>query len=114
MIGPRRPNTVCMGVSRATARARQAARSMVSASQSAGRAGAAAASGTNRVVRKMTNASGAGRTGLAQLIELTAAGSLGDAFVGVGLAGTLFVSASVSAARSEEHTSELQSPCNLV
>src|SRR5215471_10384001 len=99
MIGPRRPNTVCMGVSRATARARQAARSVVSASQSAGRAGAAAASGTNRVVRKMTNASGAGRTGLAQLIELTAAGSLGDAFVGVGLAGTLFVSASVSQAR---------------
>jgi MFS family permease len=47
----------------------------------------------------MTNASGAGRTGLAQLIELTAAGSLGDAFVGVGLAGTLFVSASVSQAR---------------
>jgi MFS family permease len=47
----------------------------------------------------MTHASGAGRTGLAQLIELTAAGSLGDAFVGVGLAGTLFVSASVSAAR---------------
>jgi MFS family permease len=47
----------------------------------------------------MTHASGAGRTGLAQLIELTAAGSLGDAFVGVGLAGTLFVSASVSQAR---------------
>src|SRR5215467_11216384 len=99
MIGPRRPNTVSMGVSRATARARQAAQSVVSASQSAGRAGAAAASGTNRVVRKMTHASGAGRTGLAQLIELTAAGSLGDAFVGVGLAGTLFVSASVSQAR---------------
>jgi len=47
----------------------------------------------------MTHASGAGRTGLAQLIELTAAGSLGDAFVGVGLAGTLFVSVSVSQAR---------------
>jgi MFS family permease len=47
----------------------------------------------------MTEASGAGRTGLAQLIELTAAGSVGDAFVGVGLAGTLFVSASVSQAR---------------
>jgi len=71
----------------------------VSASQSAGRAGAAAATGTNRVLRKMTHASGAGRTGLAQLIELTAAGSLGDAFVGVGLAGTLFVNASVAAAR---------------
>jgi MFS family permease len=99
MIGPRRPNTVSMGVSRATARARQAAQSVVSASQSAGRVGAAAASGTNRVVRKMTHASGAGRTGLAQLIELTAAGSLGDAFVGVGLAGTLFVSASVTQAR---------------
>jgi len=90
-----------MGSSRATARARRAARSVVSASQSAGRAGAAAANGTNRVVRKMTHASGAGRTGLAQLIELTAAGSLGDAFVGVSLAGTLFVSASVTQARSQ-------------
>jgi len=47
----------------------------------------------------MTHASGAGRTGLAQLIELTAAGSVGDGFVAVALAGTLFFSASVTQAR---------------
>src|SRR6266571_3060194 len=42
---------------------------------------------------------GAGRTGLANLIELSAASSLGDAFVAVALAGTLFFSASVDQAR---------------
>jgi MFS family permease len=47
----------------------------------------------------MTRASGAGRTGLAHLIELSAAGSIGDAFVAVALAGTLFFSASVTQAR---------------
>ena len=88
-----------MRSSRAAARARQAARSVVSASQSTGRAGAATANGTARVVHKLTHASGAGRTGLAQLIELTAAGSVGDAFVAVGLAGTLFFNASVTQAR---------------
>ncbi len=47
----------------------------------------------------MTHAGGAGRTGLAQLIELSAAGSVGDGFVAVALAGTLFFSASVTEAR---------------
>jgi MFS family permease len=47
----------------------------------------------------MTHASGAGRTGLAQLIELSAAGSVGDGFVAVALAGTLFFSTSVTQAR---------------
>src|SRR6266571_3761693 len=42
---------------------------------------------------------GAGRTGLANLIELSAASSLADAFVAVALAGTLFFSASVDQAR---------------
>ena len=88
-----------MGDLRAGARARQAARSFVSASQTAGRAGAAAASGTSRTLHKMTHAGGAGRTGLAQLIELSAAGSVGDGFVAVALAGTLFFSASVTEAR---------------
>lgn len=88
-----------MGDSRAGERARQAARSFVSASQSAGRAGAAAAGGASRTVHRMTHASGAGRTGLAQLIELSAAASVGDAFVAVGLAGTLFFSTSVTEAR---------------
>jgi MFS family permease len=49
----------------------------------------------------MTGASGARRTGLSSLIELTAASSVGDAFVAVALAGTLFFNASVSQARSQ-------------
>jgi hypothetical protein len=49
----------------------------------------------------MTRASGAGRTGLASLIELTAAGSAGDAFVTVALAGTLFFNTSLNQARSQ-------------
>ena len=82
-----------------TARARRAARSFVSASQATGRAGASAAGGATRTLHKMTHASGAGRTGLAQLIELSAAGSVGDGFVAVALAGTLFFSTSVTQAR---------------
>jgi hypothetical protein len=82
-------------------RARRASRSVYSASQSAARASAAAAGGAGRVVHHMTRASGAGRTGLANLIELTAAGSVGDAFVTVALAGSLFFSASLEQARGE-------------
>ncbi len=88
-----------MGESRAGARARQAARTFVSASQTAGRASAVAGRGATRTLHKMTHAQGAGRTGLAQLIELCAAGSVGDGFVAVALAGTLFFSASVTEAR---------------
>jgi hypothetical protein len=47
----------------------------------------------------VTGASGAGRTGLATLVELTAAGGAGDAFVAVSLAGTIFFSTSVDQAR---------------
>jgi hypothetical protein len=47
----------------------------------------------------MTGASGASRTGLGSLIELTAAGGAGDAFVAIALAGTLFFSASLDQAR---------------
>jgi hypothetical protein len=47
----------------------------------------------------MTGASGASRTGLASLIELTAAGGAGDAFVTIALAGTLFFSTSLDQAR---------------
>ena len=83
----------------AAARARRAARSFVSASQATGRASAAAAGGATRTLHKVTHASGAGRTGLAQLIELSAAGSVGDGFVAVALAGTLFFSTSVTQAR---------------
>src|SRR5215472_9495416 len=80
-------------------RVRRAGRSIASASQAAGRAGAATANGAGRVVHRLSRASGAGRTGLSNLIELTAAGSVGDAFVAVSLAGTLFFSASVDQAR---------------
>jgi hypothetical protein len=82
-------------------RARRATRSVVSASQSAARASASAAGGATRVVHRLTGASGAGRTGLDSLIELTAASSLGDAFVAVALAGTLFFSVSVDQARTK-------------
>jgi hypothetical protein len=91
-------------------RARRAGRSFYTASQNAARAtsmaaggvaraGAAAGSGAGRAVHRMTRASGAGRTGLSNLIELTAAASVGDAFVAVALAGSLFFSASVDQAR---------------
>jgi hypothetical protein len=81
------------------ARTRRAGRSIASASHAAGRAAGATASGAGRVVHRLSGASGAGRTGLANLIELTAAGGVGDAFVAVALAGTLFFSASVDQAR---------------
>jgi MFS family permease len=80
-------------------RARQAGRTVYAASQRAGRIGAAAAGGAGRLVHRMSSASGAGRTGLSNLIELTAAGSVGDAFVAVSLAGSLFFSTSVAEAR---------------
>jgi len=67
--------------------------------RSAGHAGASAARVTGRFIRRMTQASGAGRTGLDRLMELTAAGSAADAFVAVALAGTLFFSTSVNQAR---------------
>src|SRR5712691_9186160 len=57
------------------------------------------ASAAGRAVRRVTGASGAARTGLATLTELTAAGSVADAFVAVSLAGTIFFSTSVDQAR---------------
>jgi hypothetical protein len=53
------------------------------------------------VIHRLTGAGGAGRTGLDKLIELTAAGSVGDAFVAVALAGTIFFSTSVDQARGK-------------
>jgi len=93
-------------------KARQASRKVFAASQTAARASATAASGTarasasaasgaGRVFHRMTGASGASRTGLANLIELTAAGNVGDAFVIVALAGTLFFNTSLDQARSQ-------------
>lgn len=94
-------NTGNMGWAGARLKARQATQTLTAAAQSGTRAGASAARGTGRAVQRLTRASGAGRTGLSSLIELTAAASAGDAFVAVALAGTLFFSASVSQARSQ-------------
>ena len=90
-----------MGLGEAWTSARQAARTFSSAAQSTGRAGAGAARRTGRVVQRMTGASGARRSGLASLMELTAAGAAGDAFVTIALAGTLFFSASLDQARGK-------------
>src|SRR5690348_13009690 len=92
-------NTGNMGWGEARTAARQAARSISSAAQSSGRAGAGAARGTSRMVHRLTGASGASRTGLSSLIELSAAGAAGDAFVTIALAGTLFFSTSLDQAR---------------
>ena len=88
-----------MGWAGSRLRARRATRRLTSVAQSGARAGASASRGAGRVVQRLTRASGAGRTGLSNLIELTAAGSAADAFVAVALAGTLFFSASVDQAR---------------
>jgi MFS family permease len=61
-------------------------------------------SGTRRtggLVHRVTSASGAGRTGLSTLIELTTASGAGDAFVIVALAGTIFFDTSVDQARGK-------------
>jgi MFS family permease len=56
---------------------------------------------TARLIHRVTGASGAGRTGLGTLVELTAAASIADAFIAVSLAGTIFFSTSVSEARGK-------------
>ncbi len=89
-----------MGDTGTGARVRRAGRSVYSASQRAGRVSAAAAGGAGRAVHRLSGASGASRTGFSTLLELTAAGGIGDAFVTVALAGSLFFSASVEEARS--------------
>ncbi|HXC82970.1 MAG TPA: MFS transporter [Trebonia sp.] len=54
---------------------------------------------TGRFVHRITGAQGAGRTGLATLIETTAVSGAADAFVTVALAGTIFFSTSLDQAR---------------
>ncbi|HEY6297446.1 MAG TPA: hypothetical protein VIX15_17440, partial [Streptosporangiaceae bacterium] len=88
-----------MRVSEAVRRTGRAARATGSAVRTGARAGATAGRRTGGVVHRITGASGAGRTGLSTLIELTAAGGAGDAFVAVSLAGTIFFSTSVDQAR---------------
>jgi hypothetical protein len=76
-------------------------RSVVSAAQSAARVGAGAVHGAGSVVHRLSRASGAGQTGLSNLIELTATSMIGDAFVAVALAGTLFFNTSLDQARTQ-------------
>jgi MFS family permease len=76
-----------------------ASQNAAKAGAGAAKAGAAAVNGTGRVVHRMTTASGAGRTGLSSLIELSIAGAIGDAFVLIALAGTLFFSSTAEQAR---------------
>jgi MFS family permease len=92
-------NTGYMRVSEAMRRTGRAARATGSAARTGARAGATAGRRTGGLVHRITGASGAGRTGLSTLIELTAAGGAGDAFVAVSLAGTIFFSTSVDQAR---------------
>jgi MFS family permease len=72
-----------------------------SAVKSGARAGATASRRTGGFVHRLTGASGAGRTGLGTLIELTAASGAADMFVTVALAGTVFFSTSVDQARGK-------------
>jgi hypothetical protein len=83
-----------MRMSEAMRRTGHAARATGGAVRSGGRR-------TGGLVHRITGASGAGRTGLSTLIELTAAGGAGDAFVAVSLAGTIFFSTSVDQARGK-------------
>jgi hypothetical protein len=83
----------------AAERARKAGRSILSGSQRAGHVSATMARGAGRFVHRLSGASGASRTGFSHLLELTAAGGFGDAFVAIALAGSLFFSTSVEEAR---------------
>jgi MFS family permease len=69
------------------------------AGAAAGKAGASAVGGTGRFVHRLTSASGAGRTGLSTLLELSIVSGLGDAFVVIALAGTLFFNSTAEQAR---------------
>src|SRR6266566_326020 len=64
-----------MGWGEVRAAARRTARALTSAGQAGARGATRAGARTTRAVHRMTSASGAGRTGLSSLIELTAAGS---------------------------------------
>lgn len=74
---------------------RSAARGADSAARGVG-SGARAA---GRAAQRATHASGAGRSGLARLIELHTVNHAGDVLVAVGLAGTLFFGVPVDQAR---------------
>jgi MFS family permease len=96
---PLTKNTVYMGMSDALRRTGGAVRATGRAFKSGAQAGDRATRRTGRFVHRVTGAQGAGRTGLATLIEMTATSGAADAFVTVALAGTIFFSTSVDQAR---------------
>ena len=96
---PRTKNTVSMRMSDAVRRAEHAAHATGRAFRSGTQASGRATRGTGRFVHRITGAQGAGRTGLATLIEMTAVSGAADAFVTIALAGTIFFSTSVDQAR---------------
>ncbi|HEY1626918.1 MAG TPA: MFS transporter, partial [Streptosporangiaceae bacterium] len=69
--------------------------------KSGARASASATRKTGGFIHRLTGASGAGRTGLGTLFELTSISGAADMFVTVALAGTIFFSASVDQARGK-------------
>ena len=96
---PRTKNTGYMRMSEALRRAENAALATGRAFRTGGQASGRATRRTGRFVHRITGAQGAGRTGLATLIETTAVSGAADAFVTVALAGTIFFSTSVDQAR---------------
>lgn len=80
---------------------RSAARSVGAAARGAGAAADSAGRAVGHMVRRATTASGAGRSGLANLIELHTLNHAADALVAVGLAGTLFFGLPVEQARGQ-------------
>jgi len=86
-------------MSDALLRAENATFAAARAVRSGAQAGGRATRRTGGFVHHVAGAQGAGRTGLATLIEMTAASGAADAFVTVALAGTVFFSTSVDQAR---------------
>jgi MFS family permease len=98
---PQTKNTGYMRMSDALRRAEDAAFATGRAFRSGTQASGRATRRTGRFVHRITGAQGAGRTGLATLIETTAVSGAADAFVTVALAGTIFFSTSVDQARGK-------------
>ncbi len=96
---PQTKNTVSMRMSDALRGAKHAAQATGRAFRSGTQASGKATRGTGRFFHRITGAQGAGRTGLATLIETTAVSGAADAFVTIALAGTIFFSSSVDQAR---------------
>jgi len=96
---PLTKNTWYMRLSDALRRAENAALATGRAVRSGTQASGRASRRTAGLVHRVTGAQGAGRTGLATLIETTATSGAADAFVTIALAGTIFFSTSVDQAR---------------